>query len=536
MTDRELEERLRGFYRTEVQKGETAPVALRQDVAAIPRTVPLRAGRLVRGRALTLLAAAALLVVGGAVAAGSSLLRLPAVVPPEPLPSLAADATPTPAKESSTPTAVTSPVPSERSSLVPVKAASWMATGTMVTSRYGHTAVRLLDGRVLVAGGSGGPKGGANPEFDLTSAELYDPDRGTWSATGNMLWPHAGFPATLLRDGKVLVGDVRNPFSGAELYDPVTGTWSSTGKLVITEEWLGGTAATLLANGKVLVTGFHGSELYDPDSGNWTATGKMITPRYNHTATLLPDARVLVAGGDVPPDHAVDSAELYDPDTGSWTATANLRATGNTRFDIITATLLRDGTVLVVRPSSAELYDAATGTWTATGEQPRPGTSYRSATLLSDGMVLVPLNDADAAWPGFTAAELYDPSTGSWTTTATMLRWHNLAPATLLLDGTVLVAGGIDCRDGSGCPTGATGSAELYIPAGVSPPAGLPAAPDPTPTPVPTPSPTPVPPRAGPVPPGARTWEVKVVNKSSEPATLFVAEEDASGMGRLVGS
>ena len=67
----------------------------------------------------------------------------------------------------------------------------------MGTPRSGHTAVRLLDGRVLVAGGGG--------END-TSAELYDPDSGTWSATGNMAKPHACFPATLLRDGKVLVG------------------------------------------------------------------------------------------------------------------------------------------------------------------------------------------------------------------------------------------------------------------------------------------------------------------------------------------
>ena len=106
----------------------------------------------------------------------------------------------------------------------------WIPTGTMGTPRSGHTAVRLLDGRVLVAGG-------ANGDENDTSAELYDPDTGTWSATGNMLKPPRGFPATLLRDGKVLVGDVEDPDaddrSGAEVYDPATGTWTATGKMVI---------------------------------------------------------------------------------------------------------------------------------------------------------------------------------------------------------------------------------------------------------------------------------------------------------------
>ena len=149
-----------------------------------------------------------------------------------------------------------------------------------------------------------------------------------------MIHTPASLPATLLRDGTVLVGDISNdnpdnPSYGAELYDPGTGTWSSTGNPLP----LGyADTATLLDDGRVLVTGYNDcciqkgqtveSQVYDPDTGTWSATGKMVTPRYNHTATLLPDGRVLVSGGDVPPDHATDSAELYDPDTGSWTATA----------------------------------------------------------------------------------------------------------------------------------------------------------------------------------------------------------------------
>jgi hypothetical protein len=399
----------------------------------------------------------------------------------------------------------------------------------MVTPRYGFTAVRLLDGRVLVVGGS------TTPESYLTSAELYDPASGTWSATGNTVSGADLDTATLLRDGKVLVvGGSR-----AQLYDAASGTWSATGKPPSGD---GLAVATLLRDGRVLVVGVGGgAELYDPDSGTWTATGRMITPRYNTTATLLPDGRVLVAGGDVIPDKATNSAELYDPDTGSWAATTNLQTTAGVPgygFDAIKALLLRDGTVLVVRPSGAELYHPATGSWTAIGDIARPGTVYQSATLLSDGRVLL-AGSFDGTEAPRTAAELYDPSTAAWTTTGSMLREHNGVPATPLLDGTVLVAGGWVCQEGSeSCPTGATGSAELYIPAGVSPPPGLGPVPStiPAPTPTPTPIPTPFPTTAGPVPADARSWKVTVVNKNSEPATLFLAEEGENGIGQLCGS
>ena len=197
MTDRELEARLRAWYRAEADGDETAPISLRREVAAIPQTPTHPTRRFRRGRGLTLLAAAALLLVGGAVAAGSGVVRLPSLVPPEPVPS--------PAKESSTPTAVISPAPTETSPSVPATAASWMATGTMGTPRYGYAAVRLLDGRVLVAGGSGGGGGGAGrqgggrgggrPRYAAKKVELTIPDEidistchegdyGRWSPIG----------------------------------------------------------------------------------------------------------------------------------------------------------------------------------------------------------------------------------------------------------------------------------------------------------------------------------------------------------------
>ena len=136
----------------------------------------------------------------------------------------------------------------------------------------------------------------------------------------------------------------------------------------------------------------------------------------------------------------------------------------------------------------------------------------------------------------FTLAELYDPGTGSWTTVESLLESHRNAPATLLLDGTVLVAGGVDCPGGD-ADCFAMNASELYVPAGVSPPDFGPfPSPSPIPTPTPSPPPPPVPPAVGPVPQGARTWTVTVDNKSSEPATLFAAEDGETGVGRLCGN
>ena len=133
-----------------------------------------------------------------------------------------------------------------------------------------------------------------------------------------------------------------------------------------------------------------------PTAGTWTATGKMTKPRHSHVAILLPDGKVLVAGGHVvPDDQPTDSAELYDPDTGTWTAIANMHA----QREAIEAFLQPDGTVLVVGsgrgdPQSVETYDPATGAWTVAAGLARPGTLVdASTTLLSDGRVLV--TDAD---------------------------------------------------------------------------------------------------------------------------------------------
>jgi len=305
---------------------------------------------------------------------------------------------------------------------------SWTATGNMPTPRQFHTATLLPDGKVLVAGGTGSNNvTGSNSA--LASAELYDPRSGSWTATGNMVTPRMFQTATLLPDGMVLVaggtadpgGDTGGggpPLASAELYDPNSGSWTATGNMVTPRQFH---TATLLPDGKVLVEGGLGSnsaslkpplasaELYDPNSGSWTATGNMVTPRTDFTATLLPDGKVLVAGG-LHSGVLAAAAELYDPGNGSWTATASM-VTPRADF---TATLLPDGKVLVAGGSgsngplaSAELYDPGSRSWTATGDMVTPPRQSHTATLLPDGKVLVA--GGFATEPPVLAAELYDP-------------------------------------------------------------------------------------------------------------------------------
>ena len=233
-----------------------------------------------------------------------------------------------------------------------------------------------------------------------------------------------------------------------------------------------GHTATLLPNGKVLVVGGNGNpriaELYDPASGTWTATGRpMIRDHVEHTATLLPDGRVLVAGG--PPngrDNGSPTAELYDPSTGSWTVTGNM-----VRVRLgHTATLLPDGRVLVAggtsegnskSTASAEVYDPGSGSWTATGDMVALRIGGWTATPLTDGMVLVVGGFRSGGDGMLASAELFDPSTGTWTAAPNMDTPLANQTATLLPDGRVLVAGGMSVIDGT---ERSLASAELYDP------------------------------------------------------------------------
>ena len=200
----------------------------------------------------------------------------------------------------------------------------------------------------------------------------------------------------------------------AEIYDPRTGAFTATGPM---RDNRAQQTATLLPNGGVLVAGgwYHTSaELFDPRAGQFALTGSMTTARNGHTATLLPDGLILIAGGDSQVGAGIEefaSAELYDPHAGQFALTGSMTTARQSQ----TATLLPDGRVLVAGGSygsaalsSAELYDTGTGTFGPTGSMSE-ARSGQTATLLANGYVLV-AGGSDGNSHSLSSAELFDPA------------------------------------------------------------------------------------------------------------------------------
>jgi hypothetical protein len=226
--------------------------------------------------------------------------------------------------------------------------------------------------------------------------------------------------------------------------------------------------ATLLPDGKVLVAGGLASggastELFDPTTETFAAGHDMSVARAGHTATLLSNGKVLIAGGYN--GSYLQSAELYDPATKAFTQTGPMTAARSGHV----ATLLPNGKVLLAGGvgvgwtflASAELYDPATNTFAATGAMTAARESH-TATLLANGKVLIAGGHRDRrpAITIYSSAEIYDPATGRFTTAGDMTRIRHKHEAVLLADGRVLILGGSDARDGDG----AYASAEIYDP------------------------------------------------------------------------
>jgi hypothetical protein len=344
----------------------------------------------------------------------------------------------------------------------------FVPTGSMNEARYLHAAALLESGEVLVTGGvNQGGSGGSMTRY-RASAELYDVPQKAFKLTDSMSIRRAFHTATTLPDGTVLIaGGISikcmtcdgTVVAAAERYDPSRKKFFPTGSLIAARAFH---TATLLADGRVLIAGgrdlnnfsLSSAELFDPATGTFSPAGPMFSSHAGHTATLLQDGRVLIVGGFNP-------AEIYDPMYNLFAPTGSLSHPRGGH----TATLLQDGRVLIAGGSNfgpaiieipqAELYDPTSGIFSPTGDLIVPRGNHR-ATLLANGQVL--LVGGTTASNILASVELYEPATGAFSLAGNMTMPRAAHVQIQLDSGDVLVAGGVD---GSNM---ITSTAELYQP------------------------------------------------------------------------
>ena len=340
-----------------------------------------------------------------------------------------------------------SPVPSPTAT--PDYTGLWATIGSMTISRGWHSATVLQDGRVLIVGGY------TSLDRDTATAEIFDPTTNTFSPTGSLNTARHDHSATLLPDGRVLIiaGYALGWLRSAEIYDPGTGQWTVTQPI-----FAHGVAhtATLLKDGRVLVMGgaTQGGysapndrvEIFDPKTNLWQSAAPHTQTDSSHTATLLTDGRVLIAGGLADP-------AVYDPVTDSWQSAGKLA----TERCFAQAARLQDGRVLLIGgyfcrentpTNSVEVYDPDTNAW----QQAAPLAQARylhTVIALPDGRVLVV--GGWKSYNGYEAAllntvEVYDPKKGTWGPLAALNSGRVEHTTTLLPDGRILVTGGETTR------------------------------------------------------------------------------------------
>jgi hypothetical protein len=343
-------------------------------------------------------------------------------------------------------------------------------TDPMADSRASHTATLLSDGRVLVAGGRLMFNTFAGRQtVALSSAELYDPATGRFSATGSMAEARSDATAVRLLDGRVLIvggwsGDsqVAAVLASAEIFDPSTGAFFPTGPMVHASYRR---SAALLQDGEVLLVGGSSSpsggwgpepELFDPGTGTFKTPMLPDAGFVFSFATTMLDGRVLITGHQVDASGGLTAATwLYDSALGSYSP---IDTPAKAKLLVETpATLLLDGRVLMLavpfppdrtKPvtATALVYDPASGVVGSTGPVVE-ARDQAAAIPLRNGQVLVVGGSSDCCGVDtLKSAELFDPATGTFTLTASMTKSRGRSfefTATPLLDGRVLIAGGI---------------------------------------------------------------------------------------------
>ena len=326
----------------------------------------------------------------------------------------------------------------------------------------GYAIAQLHEGRVLIAGGVDADN------LALATAQLYSPDApknplgAAGVNTGRLNVARTDFSLTTLNGGLVLAaGGAKStngePLASAEIYNADLRAFASTGSMKFARE---NPLALALSDGRAIILGgdqgcrqngckiLTSAEIYDPATGFFKLLTNKLTARLNQTATLLVNGQILIAGGEDAQGNPLSSAELLDPASGKVSPTGSL----TTPFDSAAAVLLSDGQVLVAGGFSAtdtssggdvaELYNPATGKFTLTGSMLAP-TAVTVALLLPNGQVLLagsPL-DNNGSINDSNPAELYDPATGTFRITGDLPAGFTPNLGCLLTNGTVFIYG-----------------------------------------------------------------------------------------------
>ncbi|OGL44872.1 MAG: hypothetical protein A2149_06690 [Candidatus Schekmanbacteria bacterium RBG_16_38_11] len=333
----------------------------------------------------------------------------------------------------------------------------------MNTARFLHSVAILNDGRVFLTGGM---RAGAIAQ---TSAEIYDPETNTFTlTTGSMSIRRISHVATALQDGRVLVTGGRTAttiagggvvLSSAEIYDPATDTFTSTGNMNVARR---SHTATLLSDGRVLIAGggsgvstgttlpIASCEIYDPQTGVFTLAGNMNFARQFQRAVVLKDGRILLANGSTGAGTSAPTKkmEIYDPQANTFTYI------GDSIYPRLAqgAVRMRDGRVLLIASytgvsggisPSCEIYDPQTNTFTATGSMHHPRIDI-GGFLLPSGKVLVPAGAMTVLGAAVfhPTAEIFDPETEEWKFVGSLNLGRDEFSGVLLKDGRAFISGG----------------------------------------------------------------------------------------------
>lgn len=319
--------------------------------------------------------------------------------------------------------------------------------GNMSNARFLPAIAVLPNGTVLVAGGNDGVG-------DSQTADIYNPATQSFTPTGNMLYPVTGARAVTLQDGRVLICGGQNDaaLANAQIYDYTTGTFSyvqpnTPAPMNVARQ---NHTATLLANGTVLIAGgqnatgaLTAAEIFDPATNVFRTTGvsSLVGARFSHSATLLPSGKVLMAGGATNASNKLTTAEIFDPATGVFTSTTGSLGTARSGH---AAVLLSNGRVLLVSggttglgnfTTTCELYLPSSDTFTGTGAV-ATARSTAGAVRLANGNVLV-----TGGSTGQTTSEIYSTSAGTFSAGPAMITASESFTVRLNTSD-VLVAGG----------------------------------------------------------------------------------------------